>query len=327
MRRDDFAREVANALVAQAGIAPRNVEELWSLAAAIGLGRALAEVGELSAPLTEAEHVLAATPSALVSALSAGLRWEQTLDEVADALKDEDREDLELALSRVEELLLVGGALGAKDRIRLFVGQATELLAWLPARFVPLTDVWGTRAVAFHEQSPVRDLWGACAAAASAACVRHEAPAVQPSVRLVDQLLPAPASWVPWVRQVATLPVRAGEDVLRLLDELFAGLTARAAAPAMGGELTVQPWHLREASQVRGHARMFVVDDDHPEGYPVELATDCDLWTLERPGQRALVIVFVAGAPLPATSLREALALAQTRLDVAVRSREVSRPR
>lgn len=327
VRRDDLAREVADALVAQAGIPPRNAGELWSFAAAIGLGRALGEVAELNAPLAEAERVLAAAPEALVSALSAGLRWEQTLDEVADALKDEDREDLELALSRVEELLFVGDALGVMESVRLIVEQATELLAWLPASFAPLADVWATRVIAFHEQSPVRDLWGACAAAAAAACVRHEAPAFQPGVRLVDQLLPAPASWVPWVRQVATVPVRAGADVLRRLDELVAGLTARSAAPAMDGELTVQPWHLREASPVRGHARMFVVDDDYPEGYPVELANDCDLWTFERSGQRALVIVFVAATPLPAMSLREALALAQTRPDVAVRSREVSRPR
>jgi hypothetical protein len=329
----DWARSVARQLERSAGDVPRTAGEAWWLALAVGHARLLrGGTSDLTTLRERCEELLRETPRALLDGAIADGALDLTLDRLAEGLKDDEPEELEDALSDLEDLLVVGQVLGKRSDAQRAVDHARELLAWLPAAFetVALQAVQRLDWIGRDDAKPAIGLWLAVEEAYSASVIRETKPAVRPAATLTDVLLPAR----PPLLERATAwegrgPSALAEGVRRVTEALF---LRPALAPAMGGsELHGRTAAIR-APRVAGPAniRAFALDDEYPAGVEVTdllLAGDADLWNLERPGQSAGIVLVASTAPIAGVNLTEVLDAAEVTAGAVVVARELTRPR
>jgi hypothetical protein len=323
---DDFAPVVAENL--RRVSAPATTKELWWLASAVGFGRLLRHVSEVHDALVGAEAALSETPESLLAELRRALNWTALEERLADALKDARPEDLEGVLAEAEELLAVGAVVGAEPEAEAFCDEAEMLLPWLPVEWAHVADRARHRLRATAAQpSLVARLWSAVEDAATAAIAREAAPAVRPASRLVDALIPQSPRWFIWQERIAGLPERAIAAAAAWIDQSIAALTIAPLAPTMGGSgVANDEWAVRgRPAPGAPHYRVFVVDEEHPDGWEVtERFTEADgeLWRLDA-NEPALVVIIAGERPLVGLGMAQVLTEASSRDDVVARAREL----
>lgn len=321
----NLARDLAEA----AGVAVVGVREAWWLALAVGRGRTLVLAQpSLADPLAAAERALGRIPHAVIAEVSLGLIAGHLLDRLADALKQDEPEAAEESLSDLEDTLLVLSALGRGADAEAMLGEATELLAWLPREFDALARQAVLRQAALGSAGPATELWANVEESFVGAQLRATNPVSRPRSSLVDSLIPAP---VLLDRFAASLSKGSGSTRAWVQAQL-AGLRVRQPVPVMGKAVPEQQAWLVEGD-IRvgpGTPRVFVVDDAYPNGYDVTdlaMAPNAALWELEQPGQSATVVLVAAPSALHGASLAELLEAAAVRDDVVILDRLLTRPR
>lgn len=302
-------------------------KELWWLASAVGYGRLLRHVPEIQEALPAAEAALSRTPASLLEQLRRALDWQPLLGRLADALKDARSEDLEGVLAQAEELLAVGDAVGAEPEAEAFCAEAEMLLPWLPAEWAHIADRARHRVRTFAAQpSLVVRLWSAVEDAATAALAREMAPAARPNSTLADELIPQQPRWSIWRDRIADISGRASAAARSWIDQSIEGLTMAPLAPTMGGTGANDDWAVRGRPAPRApHYRVFVVDEEHLEGWEVtEQFTEADgeLWRLGA-NEQALVVIIAGERPLVGLGMAQVLNEASARDDVVARAREL----
>ncbi|MCK6505658.1 hypothetical protein L6R53_20050 [Myxococcota bacterium] len=320
-----LARELLR--VAQAGAGtPRDA---WWLALAIGRARATVALDPgIREPLERAEVALAAGIEVTRQRILGTLSSDDMLDRLAVGLKDEDPGAAELALSDLEDALLVLETLELDAAAEGLLGRASDLLAWLPAGFSVLGAQAVLRRRALGDRGAAVALCSAVEEGLLGAQLRASEPAWRPAASLVDSLLP-----IPGLRdRVADLARRGAATIRSMLDQQLATFEVRVPAPVMGQDMARgRPWSLvGQVSPSGGWLRAFVVDAKHPEGYDVTdqaQAPGVSIWEFEQPGQEALVVLVTAAAELPGDGLASVLDAAEARPDVVVAIRRFSRPR
>lgn len=323
---DDLAPTIAESL-RRVSMVPATTKELWWLASAVGYGRLLQHVPEVHDELLAAEAALSGTPDVLLEELRQALDWQSLVGRLADALTEERSEDIESVLADAEELLAVAAAVRAAPEAEAFCAEAETLLPRLPAEWVHIADHSRCRIRAFVAQpSPVVRLWSAVEDAARAALAREATPAVQRGSRLADDLIRQPR-WSIWRDRIAGLAESATAAATTWIDRSIERLTMTPLAPTMGGSGVANgEWAVRgRPAPDAPHYRVFVVDEEHPDGWDVtEQFTEADgeLWRLEA-DEQALVVIIAGERPLVGLGMAQVLNEASTRDDVVARAREL----
>lgn len=329
MNVDELVRAVTENLrrTSSDGV-PGSVQELWWLASAVGHGRLLRTHPTVQSHLDAAEEALTRVPEAMSKQLEQCLDWDGCLDRVAIGLKETRPEELEASLAASEELLAVAGAIGATERAMDFCNEVELLVAWVPPEWDHVADRARSRGQAYvGADSPVLRMWDAVQGSVVAALLRETEPARRPEARLVDALIPAERAWEGWLQRIRVLPEKAATAVFEWADRSIGNLRVTAASPLMGSDTTTSAaWevHCKPESDAPIH-RVFIVDDDHPDGQEVtDQFTEFDgfLWQLDRPDDAALVVVVAGKAPLVGGDLDSVLTTAAERDDVVVRAGE-----
>lgn len=305
-----------------------DVRDAWWLALAVGRARGL--VGrhpDLVELLVPAERVLGTLTSDVRDALTREVNADDLLDALGEGLKQDEPEDLEAALSNVEDTLVVLSTMGSTAAAGALLDGARELMAWVPAEHGFLATQASHRRAELGESGPASELWEAVEESVSGAQLRKTQPSDVPSSSMFYELLSMP----PLLARIASWRRRGAEDIRAWAQEQLAGLAVRQPAPAMGrpaaGE---EPWSIR-GHRVEGGfgCRAFVVDEENADGWEItsELAAGgADLWYLEEPGQTANVVLIAGPPPLPGDGLAELLDAVEARDDVVVMERRLTRP-
>jgi len=340
MHSTDISRLLAEELRRTASEKPKSVEQLWHLALAVGHGRLLTHQPEIAALLPAAEATLGSVDPQLVTGLRSALDWDGVVLRIASGLKDDGPEDLEEALSDAEDLLTVAAPLGEAAAASALLEQARELLPWIPADWDHL-QARAARGIEAYG-GMVAQLWEAVAEAVTGALLRQGAPESPPAHRLVEQIMldvaghqDAPA--IKRINERASAVMSRIQDAVQEIQgaalSWMEGLWAANPAPAMGAGTSdaPRPWEIRCSHEAGATSqRVFVVDEEYPEGYEVTdeaRAGDASLWSLESPGHTVLVVLFVSKDPVKGEHLEDALNFAEQRDSVAVLTHLVSRPR
>jgi hypothetical protein len=303
--------------------------DAWWLALAVARARArVQQAPALEGPLKAAENALAAGLEAAREAISGALVADDVLDRLAEGLKDEHPAAAEMALSDLEDALLVLDTLELDSAASDMLERASSLLAWLPAAFTPLGAQAALRMGDLGNQGSAAALWSAVEECLEGAQLRASAPVRRPAASLVDSLLPAPGL----LDRLAGLAARSSGTARGWLDQQLATFDVRAPAPVMGQAAQPDlPWPLIGQLAPSGlWLRAFVVDAEYPDGYDVTdlaLAPGATLWQLEQPGQVAHVVVVAASTEVPGDTLAEVLDAVEQRDDAVVLFRRLTRPR
>lgn len=322
---DDLSPAVAENL-RRVSRTPSTAKELWWLASAVGYGRLLRHVPEVHDALPAAEAALSGVPDSLLEELRRALDWQSLVGRLADALKEARSEDIEDVLAEAEELLAVGGAVGAELDGAAFCAEAEKLLPWLPAEWAHVADRARHRvSVIAAQPSLVVRLWSAVEDAATAALAREAAPAVRPASRLADDLIPQQPRWFIWRDRIADLAGRATAAATSWIDRSIEGLTVAPLAPTMGSSgVSNDEWAVRgHPAPGALHYRAFVVDEAHPDGWEVTkqfTEADGELWRIDD-NEQVLVVIVAGEGPLVGLGMAQVLNDASTRDDVVVRAR------
>ncbi|MFH1465079.1 MAG: hypothetical protein ABIO70_11905 [Pseudomonadota bacterium] len=329
----DRARSLARQLAQATATAPSTALDAWWLALAVGQARLASGTSPELAGLRErGEQLLRATPQALLDGAIMDGALEITLDRLAEGLKDDEPEELEDALSDLEDLLMVGQVLSQTAATMSAVDQASELLAWLPTEFEAVSALAALRldAMGRDDSEPVIRLWLAVEEASTAASIRETAPAERPAATLVDALLPTPN---PLLDRVRAWSREGAAHQTAWARQVMGGLRiAPAPAPAMGSEEARPTFPTIYTPRVPGfeHCRAFVVDSEYPSGHDVTsllVDGDANLWDLEKPGQSAVIVLVVGTTPIEGATLEDALDHAAGQEGAVVVARELTRPR
>lgn len=324
---DDLAKAVAANLRCVSST-PSTTKDLWWLASAVGYGRLLLHVPEVHDALAGAEAALSDTPDSLLEELRRALDWQALAGRLADALKEARSEDLEFVLADAEELLAVGAVVGAEPEAEAFCTEAEMLFLLLPAGWVYVADRARHRLRAMAAQpSLVVRLWSAVEDASTAALARAMAPAVRPASRLADSRIPQQPPWFIWRDRLSDLAERATAAATAWIDRSIERLTMTPLPPTMGGPVVANDeWAVRgRPAPGATHYRVFVVDEEHPDGWDVtEQFTEADgeIWRLEA-NEQALIVIIAGERPLVGLGMAQVLNEAYTRDDVVARAREL----
>ena len=328
---DSLARSTAENLN-RTSTAPGSLRELWWLASAVGYGRLLADRQEVRAALPVAEAALGATREVLRRELATALDWDDCLGRIARGLKEDRSEDLEDALAASEELLAAASVIDTEEATQAFCASAEELLAWLPPEWSHMADIAAARCRVFGgSEGAVFRLWTAVEAAAVGAAIREASPAMLPRARFVDELIPADPGWLGWRDRIAAFAGDMSTALGRWLQASLDSVSVVQPAPALGSaEPEAEPWEVRGRPAPNApHFRIFVVDEEHPDGHEVTerfTQADGDLWRIDHAGDRALVVIVAGESPIPGTDLESVLAHAAENKDVLVVERTISPP-
>jgi hypothetical protein len=270
---------------------------------------------------------LGALTSDVRDALTREVNADDLLDGLGEGLKQDEPEDLEAALSNVEDTLVVLSAIGSTAAAGALLDGARELMAWVPAELGFLATHASHRRAELGESGPASELWEAVEESVSGSQLRKTEPSYVPSSSLVDELLPMP----PLLARIAGWSRRGAEDIRAWTQAQLAGLAVRQPAPAMGRPVAgEEPWSIR-GHRVEGEfvCRAFVVDQLYPGGHEItqELSgMEADIWLLESAGQTANVVLIAGPPPLPGDGLAELLDAVEARDDVVVMERRLTRP-
>ena len=335
--KTDKAREVAQDLEKYAQAPPGDAQALWWLALSVGMGRVLSSVDEVAAALPAAEKALGAAATETVNELEAALDWSGTLDGISDGLEDDRSDSLEEALASGEDLLVAAAVLGFDEEAASFLQDAAWCISWVPAAWGHLIDLATRRQAVVGTETLAGQFWTAVAQGVTGALLRESEPVSRPDARFADLILPAPSAWEKAHARASALAIDTATHLVDMSQQALQwidGLVVQQPVPAMGAdkEGASTNWELRATSPIAGHQRVFVVDDEEPEGAEItDFAKDDDdkvtLWELEEPGQVALVLIFASDAEIPGDRLDELLTAAEQRGDIAVEIRVISRPR
>jgi len=340
MRNMDIVRSATEQLRLTASSAPTGERDLWWLASAVGYGRLLASEPEIASLLPAAEALLTSVDARLKATLARALDWDGILQRLAAGLKDDRPEEMEDALGAAEDLLAVAAPLEEEEAAARFLDRASELLPWIPAEWNHLLARAANRKDLLG--GLIAQLWDTVEDALTGALLRQGPPATIPAHRLVDQVMreaemhPAVPGQERLFERAAALMERLQSSILEALapaQSWIKGLQPMSPAPAMGAGVADddRPWELRcSALSSTQPQRVFVIDEEYPGGYEVTdlaQAGDVSLWSLEAPGQVALVVLLISEDLVPGERLEDALAFAEQRDTVAVVTRLVSRPR
>ncbi|MBI2893924.1 MAG: hypothetical protein HYY06_10260 [Deltaproteobacteria bacterium] len=330
MEVESLVRATAENLRLVSAVTPRSPKDVWWLASAVGYGRLLTDHAEVRAGLPAAESVLAAVDGYVMDELRHSLDWEGCLRRLASALKASRPEDAEAVLAASEELLAVAGAVQAAAQADAFCADVEPMIAWLPVEWSHLADRAAMRCQAFGgSQNPVLRLWTAVEDAVVGAMMREAEPAVRPAARLVDSIIPAEPRWRQWRARPATLAKGASTSVAEWVRATLDGLRVARPAPVMGASApSAQPMEVRglPAPNAPGFCRVFVADDDNPDGHEVSkhfTGCDGDLWQMDPEDEGVLVILVAGLRPILGAGLNAVLANAAERDDVFVGMREL----
>jgi hypothetical protein len=308
MNRADLKRRTMEELRRTVERPPTSVREAWWMASAVGFGRVLADDEEGRALVTAGEESLRALAPALRSELARALDWDGTRQRLAGGIEAERSEDLEGALADAEDLLVVADAIGEDATAKDLCVYAAELLARIPAAWVHVAE----RAQVLLDRAADRtrliaQLWATVASAS------EDNP-------LLSQ----------WRSQLARWLSAGARDVQEWMRRSMDGIAVTASAPAMDAASSVS-WQVRGVPAVEApHYRVFVVDDAYPAGYEVTshfIANDGLLWNLDRPNDRAVLVIVAGSAAIAGKTLGEILADAERRSDVHVGVRGLTPPR
>lgn len=342
---EDFCRQADYVFEKETGLDPTSSQRLtdelrrvadvgaattgdgWWLALAVARGRAAAATDpSLRAQLERAEQTLSSARGALRLQLVRSMPLEGLVDRLADGLKQSEPEDVEQALSDVEDALLVLDVLGADDEVTTLLDHTTSLMHWAPPEFAALAAQAPHRHGALAAGSAAAALWDAVEEAVAGASLRETTPNHRPQARLVDELVPAPRL----LERIAAWAGARADAGRAWLDHQLDGLAVFEPVPVMGRGASTAPWFVQgEITVGSGSLRVFAVDEEYPEGYEVtDLATapGAALWQLERRGQVVTFVVIRSDTPMSGSTLAELLTEAEGRDDVAIATRAISRP-
>ncbi|MDP2270500.1 MAG: hypothetical protein Q8K32_07175 [Archangium sp.] len=332
MKPESLVRATAENLQRVSSVAPRSVRDVWWLASAVGYGRLLVEHTEIRAALPAAESTLSAVDENLLAELRRSLDWDGCLRRLASALKDARSEDAEEVLAASEELLAVAGVVDVVAQADAFCAEAEALIAWVPAEWVHLFHHAAARCEALGtSEHLVHRLWAAVEGAAVGAAMREIAPVVQPATRLVDALIPIEPRWRRWRERAGAKALGVSAAVAEWVRTGLDGVRIGQPAPTMGGAgATTETWEVRGRPAPNApHFRVFVVDEEHPNGCEVTehfTVSDGYLWRMDAGDQGALVVLIAGRSPIPGVGLESVLANVAEREDVFVGTREVNPP-
>jgi len=322
---------VASELERCAKTPPETDADLWWLASAVGYGRLLREEPAIAARLPAAEARLVAVPRSRLEALGRRLGWGKALDDIAASLKEDEPAELEAALESAEELLAASPAFGCDADARAFLHDAADLLSWMPAEFRLILAVANERRKALGDASTlVGTLWAAVTDALTGTVLRQaEGPAVRPEARLTARLLPPEGALDRWIARVAGVASAAPGAWNEWIEKVKSGFQLLEPSPVAGRATDEADWALRGARPPGGAPyRAFVLQEGAPE--ETERVLDehpADLWYLERPGERVLIVIVAGERPIEGRNLDEVLRAAADRADVSVGFRVFSRPK
>lgn len=311
-----------------AGLEAFSARDAWWLALTVGEGRArAAREPALAAPLAVAEGALARVPVDVIDAIVAGLDSDQLLDRLADGLKQEEPEDVEAALSDLEDALVALETLGHPQRARALLEAAQALIAWVPPEFEALARQAALRRADLDPNGAASALWSKVDESLLGAQLRELPPARRPVSSLVEGLLPRPSV----LKRLVARRDRGLESLRAQVQRTITSLDVSPPVPVMGDRGSAdRPWEVRGpgVSTREGWIRAFVVDDDASAGYDVTelLSSGGTIWQLERPGQDATLVVVAGDAPLPDGDLEALLQAVEAREDVVVLEQRISRP-
>lgn len=303
-------------------------QELWRLAFSVAQARTLAEDARIATLLAESTRALEATPRELFIELGALLDFGTCIEQLSLGLEQERPEDFEQALEGAEELLVVAEVIGAHEKSTHFIEDIEAIIPWVPAEWSHLRVRARNHAAMLDAESGARRLWELVEDCVIAACVMEGEPAVKPTPHLYKKLLPAASPWAPLLEQLSRLTHNITKAIETPLSQLTDSFQVMQPAPLMGSTLEEQRElraHMPTLSPEL-HARIFVVDEEHPEGFDVTEyigQTSSHFWTLDN-DERALVVFILSEAPIAlGASLDELVALAREREDMALATREV----
>ena len=330
----DSKKRIVSQLRRTASTVPTTVKEAWWLAMAIGYGRLL-DLKDQAEGLAVAEQTLAEVDAAVLAELSEALDWAGTLDEIATGLQQERPEEFEAALASAEELLAIGEVLGEQQAVERFLEEVEQLVAWVS----PEWNHFGSTAMRRferlnHHEMPVAQLWETVADAATSALIRETEPREQPEAKLVDEMLPEQSPIDRWQERLADVVDDTVGELNEWVTEALDGFVVEQPAPVMNEKdesAQDSPRLVTQLPRRYESYRAFIVDEDYPHGYEVTdwLSVDDtnDIWRLETPDQKALVILIGSLRPIDGESLKEVVTEAAHRDDVVIESRKVSQSR
>ncbi len=291
-------------------MSPTTAEEVWALA------RALGEAGA-SGPAKPTEAIAAAANR--LAALSDTLRASATptpetvLDHLQDALMG-DNDDVAGVLLSVEDAIAVTEVLAGDAEASSLLAQAASLLDWTP-------ETWSSTRTLITRR--LRNTVGACRAwwsmvdhAVDTALLHAAEPLLLESPSLTSKALPE-AWWAPWANRVHAL----SSEVAVWLAPAPRGWLAGAAT--LSGDSSGS-WELAAPSNLAPGARVFIVDEDNPDGEEVtEDLGHGPFWEIERPGERAVIVV---AHGLDGETLQNVLDAAVSTSEGRIQLFEISRP-
>ena len=327
---DGWGGVIANALARDGQTSPQSVDELWSLAVAVGYGRALRTDSSIAEVLGNAANTLRSVDAKLQAELVRELDWSGCAERLATSLKRDQPEALEAVLSGAEDLLAVGDALGLEEASEALCAEAEALLPWIPPDWSHLGRYAARRCTALDGQDGrLLRLWTAVEDGVLAAAVRVDQPSVLPEATLVDTLLPLRPSFAEHLEglleQVQSLVDSADGQRKVWADACLGGV--RLGAPAMGdggGETDLVGTPVDAAH----HVRAYVVDEGTPDGADVTafyVAGSSTVWRLDEADEQVLFVLVTSDQDLPELTLPKMLRHARDRSDVHVATKVITR--
>lgn len=324
MNLENLRPTVATNLRRSSGAVPGTARDLWWLASAVGYGRLLSRHAEVRAALSAGEQVLGAVREEVIAALRSSLDWEGCSRRLAAALTDVRSEELEAVLATSEELLAVAGTIGAELRAESFCADAEALIVWLPSEWAHLIEHAASRRDTFSDsESLVVRLWAAVEDAAIGAALREKEAAVRPAARLVDALI---SDRPGLVRRAQSFARGTWSAVAGWVRDTLDAVTITRPAPALASAQSEAAWELHgHAAKDAPQHRVFIVDDDYPNGVEVthRINSDGKLWQFERSDERVWMIVVASKTVLPGTTLESLLDDAAHLEDAVIDAREL----
>ena len=295
---------------------PTSQGALWSLVRDIAIGQVYLESESIE--LRQAQSLFSTINSAEIKLLTDSLDWEGVIERLKASVMEDDELEIESALIDVEQLAALGELLHLQATVRELLDEASEILSWLSV------DSWSINRIAnqnlkdmVDQSSNVARLWLMVLESHMMAVADEEAheTATYAETPITDLLFPpeevdVEAPWLSKVRAlISTHLTNLRQQSDEVLNELLNAVVLSepnemsvmlSGASPNGNDDEYEILLSIECTPPEGDYRVYIIDEDNPEGCDVtesyRVAGDT-LWEL-RWGERALVVIISSSSTL-----------------------------